>query len=121
MSRLPGARREVVVHLVETHGVSERRACRSLETGRAVIRYKSRKPPDTELRCAIKGLRSEPVIGHMKSDGCLGRNVLKGRLGDKADAVLAAVEAKGSGQRLVEGRLLRQTKPILDVKKIGIR
>jgi len=33
----------------------------------------------------------EPVIGHMKSDGHLGRNFLKGILGDKVNAILAAV------------------------------
>ncbi|TAM97770.1 MAG: IS5 family transposase [Rhizobiaceae bacterium] len=33
----------------------------------------------------------EPVIGHMKSDGHLGRNYLKGRHGDHANAVLSAV------------------------------
>ena len=32
----------------------------------------------------------EPVIGHMKSDGRLGRNYLKGRHGDRANAVLCA-------------------------------
>ncbi len=32
----------------------------------------------------------EPVIGHMKSDGHLGRNYLKGRHGDHANAVLSA-------------------------------
>ena len=33
----------------------------------------------------------EPVIGHMKSDGHLGRNFLKGYAGDQANAVLTAV------------------------------
>lgn len=33
----------------------------------------------------------EPVIGHLKSDGHLGRNFLKGRAGDKANAILSAV------------------------------
>ena len=33
----------------------------------------------------------EPVIGHMKSDGHLGRNFLKGRHGDQANAVLSAI------------------------------
>ena len=33
----------------------------------------------------------EPVIGHMKSDGHLGRNFLKGYDGDQANAVLTAV------------------------------
>jgi transposase, IS5 family len=33
----------------------------------------------------------EPVIGHMRSDGHLGRNFLKGYAGDQANAVLTAV------------------------------
>jgi IS5 family transposase len=33
----------------------------------------------------------EPVIGHMKSDGHLGRCYLKGRAGDAANAILSAV------------------------------
>jgi Transposase domain (DUF772). len=33
----------------------------------------------------------EPVIGHLKSDHRMGRNYLKGRDGDRANAVLAAV------------------------------
>ncbi len=37
-------------------------------------------------RCAI-----EPVIGHCKTDGHLGRNFLKGRLGDQINAVMSAV------------------------------
>lgn len=31
----------------------------------------------------------EPVIGHAKSDHCLGRNYLKGRVGDRINALLA--------------------------------
>jgi len=37
-------------------------------------------------RCVI-----EPVIGHAKNDGLLGRNWLKGRTGDKINTLLAAV------------------------------
>jgi IS5 family transposase len=40
----------------------------------------------------------EPVIGHMKSDGHLGRNYLKGRHGDQANAALSAI---GHNLRLV--------------------
>jgi len=40
----------------------------------------------------------EPVIGHLKSDGSLGRNFLKGRHGDRANPVLAAA---GHNLRLV--------------------
>ena len=32
----------------------------------------------------------EPVIGHMKSDGRLGRNFLKGQIGDEMNAILCA-------------------------------
>lgn len=40
----------------------------------------------------------EPVIGHLKSDGHLGRNYLKGRHGDHTNAVLSAV---GRNLRLI--------------------
>ena len=40
----------------------------------------------------------EAVIGHLKTDGHLGRNYLKGRHGDQANAVLTAV---GHNLRLV--------------------
>ena len=33
----------------------------------------------------------EPVIGHCKADGHLGRNFLKGRTGDQINAVMSAV------------------------------
>src|SRR6187431_135713 len=46
----------------------------------------------------------EPVIGHMKSDGHLGRNFLKGRHGDRANVVLSAA---GHNLRLIL-RWLRQ-------------
>ena len=40
----------------------------------------------------------EPVIGHLKSDGHLGRNFLKGREGDQINAVLSSV---GHNLRLI--------------------
>jgi len=48
------------------------------------------------LTCAIKReLRRrsaiEPVIGHMKAEGHLGRCYLKGNAGDAANAILTAV------------------------------
>jgi IS5 family transposase len=41
-----------------------------------------------ELRCRSA---IEPVIGHLKDDGHLGRNFLKGRHGDQNNAVLSAI------------------------------
>jgi len=40
----------------------------------------------------------EPVIGHCKTDGHLGRNFLKGRLGDQINALMSAV---GYNMRLI--------------------
>ncbi len=50
----------------------------------------------------------EPVIGHCKTDGHLGRNFLHGRLGDNINAVMSAV---GYNLRLILKwlrKLLRQ-------------
>ena len=37
----------------------------------------------------------EPYIGHMKSDGKLGLNYLKGQLGDQLNALLSAIGHNG--------------------------
>lgn len=34
----------------------------------------------------------EPIVGHMKSDGLLGRNYLKGSIGDKINALLCGAD-----------------------------
>ena len=46
----------------------------------------------------------EPMIGHAKNDGRLGRNHLLGTAGDKINALLAAA---GHNLRLVRARLAR--------------
>jgi len=44
------------------------------------------------IKCELKRRSAiEPVIGHMKNDGHLGRNYLKGRHGDAANAILSAI------------------------------
>ena len=40
----PGARREAVAHVVEVHGVSQRRACKALGVDRSSVRYRSMRP-----------------------------------------------------------------------------
>lgn len=43
------------------------------------------------LKCALKRRNAiEPIIGHLKNDGLLGRNYLKGELGDAMHAILCA-------------------------------
>jgi IS5 family transposase len=44
----------------------------------------------------------EPIIGHLKADGHLGRNFLKGMHGDRNNAMLSAI---GHNLRLVLRRL----------------
>jgi len=53
----------------------------------------------------------EAAIGHMKTDGHLGRNFLKGRHGDQANAVLTAV---GYNFRLILNWLRRFLRKILE-------
>lgn len=55
----------------------------------------------------------EPVIGHLKSGGSMGRNFLKGRHGDRANPILAAT---GHNLRLV----LRRMKLLLRVLPAAI-
>ncbi len=46
----PHAKREAVAYVKETREVSERRVCRLLGVVRGLVRYRSRRPPDTHLR-----------------------------------------------------------------------
>ncbi|SEP01887.1 putative transposase [Rhodopseudomonas pseudopalustris] len=55
----PVAKREAVAHLVTTYEMSERRACRVIPADRKTIRYRSRRPPDVELRARLRELAAE--------------------------------------------------------------
>jgi len=55
----PDAKRKAVVHLMEAHQVSQRRACDVLQVDRSMVRYKSRRVDDTGLRDAIKRVSRE--------------------------------------------------------------
>ena len=52
----PVAKREGVAHLQAVMGLSERRACSIVDADRKMIRYCSRRPPDTELRTQLRDL-----------------------------------------------------------------
>lgn len=54
----PAAKRAAVAHL-KAVGLSERRACVIVDAGRRMIRYRSRRPPDTELRARLRELAHE--------------------------------------------------------------
>ncbi len=55
----PVGKRNAVVHLMEVHQVSQRRACDVLQVDRSSVRYLSRRGDDAELRDAIKRVSRE--------------------------------------------------------------
>jgi putative transposase len=55
----PAARREAVAHLQASLGLSERRACSIVGADRKMVRYRSRRPPETELRGRLRALANE--------------------------------------------------------------
>jgi transposase InsO family protein len=55
----PVAKREGVAHLQAVMGLSERRACQIVGADRTMVRYRSCRPPDTELRARLRDLANE--------------------------------------------------------------
>ena len=55
----PAAKREAVAHLRNVVHLSERRACILVAADRKMIRYRSRRPPDIELRTRLRDLANQ--------------------------------------------------------------
>jgi transposase InsO family protein len=55
----PAAKRQAVAHLVQAHGVSERRACSLVGADRTMIRYRHRRPDDADLRERLRSLAGQ--------------------------------------------------------------
>jgi len=55
----PDAKREAVAHVVQEHGVSQRRACEVLSVDRSSMRYRSIRSDDACIREAMKKVASE--------------------------------------------------------------
>jgi len=55
----PAAKRDAVAHLRTMLGMSERRACILIAADRKMIRYRSRRPPDIELRTRLRELANQ--------------------------------------------------------------
>ena len=55
----PAAKREAVAHLKTVMGLSERRACQIISADRKMIRYRSSRPPEVELRTRLRELANE--------------------------------------------------------------
>ena len=55
----PAAKREAVAHLCSALEMSERRACTIVAADRTMIRYRSRRPPEAELRARLRTLANQ--------------------------------------------------------------
>ena len=55
----PAAKREAVAQFGAGHALSERRACRIVGPDRKMIRYQSKRAPDTALRGRLRELANE--------------------------------------------------------------
>jgi hypothetical protein len=55
----PATRRKTAAHLVASHQVSQRRACRVLDLGRSSMRYRFRRASDSMVREQLKALAVE--------------------------------------------------------------
>jgi putative transposase len=55
----PAAKREAVAHLRDVLEMSERRACSLVAADRTMVRYRSRRPPETELRARLHELANQ--------------------------------------------------------------
>ena len=55
----PVAKREAVAHLRGVLEMSKRRACSLVAADRKMIRYRSRRPPDRELRARLRELANQ--------------------------------------------------------------
>ena len=55
----PASERKAVAHLVERHGMSERRACKAIGSCRMTMRYKTTRADDAALRDRMKAIAVE--------------------------------------------------------------
>ncbi len=55
----PAAKRAAAAHLQAKLGLSERRACSIVGADRTMVRYRSRRPSDAELRVRLRELANE--------------------------------------------------------------
>jgi len=55
----PAGKRKAVAHLVDSHGMSERRACKAIGSCRMTVRYKTTRAGDAGLRQRLKAIAHE--------------------------------------------------------------
>jgi hypothetical protein len=86
----PAAKREAVAHLQAEPGLSERRACSIAGADRTMVRYRSCRPPDTELRARLRELANKRRrFGYRGCSSCC-----EGRVSGQASIVSTGFIAK---------------------------
>ena len=55
----PAAKRKAVAHLVDAHGMSERRACKAIGCCRMTVRYQTARADDASLRQRMRAIAQE--------------------------------------------------------------
>ena len=71
---MPAAQREAVRWIIERHSLSERRACGLIRIGRSTWHYRTRRPPDSDVRSALKELAAKrPRYGYRRLHVLMGR------------------------------------------------
>lgn len=69
----PVVKREAVAHLQAVMGLSERRACSIVGADRKMVRYRSCRPPEIELRGRLRELANERRrFGYRRLSSCCG-------------------------------------------------
>lgn len=55
----PAAKRAAIAYLQTVKDLSERRGCQTVGADRTIVRYRSRHPPEVELRTQLHGIADE--------------------------------------------------------------
>ena len=96
----PAAKREGVAPLRAAMGLSERRACSIVGAERTMVRYRSCRPPDTELRARLRELANE-----RRRFGDLRLFILLRREGEMSDINRIRRRYREEGSRCASGGL----------------
>jgi putative transposase len=65
----PAGKRKAVAHLVEAHGMSERRACKAIGCCRMTMRYRTTRADDAGIRQRMKAIARNAAVS--ATDACM--------------------------------------------------
>jgi hypothetical protein len=113
----PAAKRAGVAHLKAVMGLSERRACLIIGADRKMVRYRSCRPPDTELRGRLRELANERRVKTIKEQVV---RVVESEFPHTTLAVITAPRALDS-ETILERIMLTAAKRRLPVHHVTVQ